>query len=158
MHEHTNFHRQAIRQGLIEWISDQPFTHCLTLNSDRELAEAKLRKIFGTFCAKVDRAVHGRQRVYKMPAAERFHAIGFPERLSTNAHLHVLGDLSAFKGRNPASVSLNEVIRCCWLQSTRGAGSVDVQALRSGGFARYATKGVTGSDPTYFLAADYHPL
>lgn len=153
MHENA-FYPFAVRRGMIELIENQAYTHALTLNTDRELSIARIKSIFGTFCAKVDRLAHGRQRVGNIPASMRFKAIAFPEHLSTNAHLHALADLSLLKGDE---ASLRQAVHRCWLQSTRRAGSVDVQPLTSNGFAFYATKEACSSDPTYFLASEFHP-
>lgn len=115
---------RTIREGIFELIASQPFTHCITLNSDRELSLPRLRGIFGTFCVKIDRQIHVRDHVRNLPIGDRLNAIAFPEHLATNAHLHVLANLAPLEARHPQPQALTECIRRCWLQSSRGAGSV----------------------------------
>lgn len=148
---------RTIREGIFELIASQPFTHCITLNSDRELSLPRLRGIFGTFCVKIDRQIHVRDHVRNLPIGDRLNAIAFPEHLATNAHLHVLANLAPLEARHPQPQALTECIRRCWLQSSRGAGSVYLDERRSSGFDRYAAKEANGSDPIYFLSSDYHP-
>lgn len=154
----TAFHPYAIRRGLIQLINSQPNTHGLTLNSDRPLSVSRIKSIFSTFCVKLDREIHGTQRVKNIPSADRLNAIAFPEHLETNAHLHALADLSHFDGHGFGNIGLERLLRNCWLQSTHGAGSVDVQRLTSDGYAWYATKATNLIDPTYFLSSDFHPF
>jgi hypothetical protein len=156
MHRHP-YHPRAIRAGLLELIDSQPYTHCITLNSDRELSRLRMQSIFGTFCAKMDRRIHRRQRLENVPRSIRLNAIAFPEHLTTNAHLHALADFSSLQSQGVDESGLHNAVRECWLQSNRGAGSVDVQRRYSDGFASYAAKDAFSSDPVYFLAADFHP-
>ena len=53
----TRFTHQTIRQGLIEFAKAQPYTHAMTLNSDRQLSRDKIESIFGTFCLEMDRVM-----------------------------------------------------------------------------------------------------
>ncbi|WP_298190564.1 hypothetical protein [Novosphingobium sp.] len=153
----TTFSHPALRKGMLELISQQPYTHSVTLNADRELTAKNLRSIFGTFCARIDRKIWGHQRVRSVPSADRFQAIAFPEHLSTNAHLHCLADLSSLRNVCGTKTRMERTIRDYWLQSNRGAGSVDVQLLYSDGFGEYAMKDADMSDPVYFLSCDFHP-
>ena len=146
-----------VRRGLLQLINDQPYTHALTLNTDRELSLRRIRGVFGTFCMKLDREILGTQRPASLPASLRLNAIAFPEHLGTNAHLHVLADFSALMTLWPYQCYAFDLIRCCWLQSTRGAGSIDVKPLRDNGYSRYALKNALGRDPVFFLARDFHP-
>lgn len=153
----TTYNAKRIRAGLTDFMASQPYTHALTLNTDREMSVETLRSIFGTFCVKIDRFVHGIQRVRQLPASDRLNAIAFPEHLSTNAHLHGMADLSRLRTACRNEGDLAKVVHRIWRQSTRGAGSVDVTPLYSFGFGSYATKEVTSADASYFLAADFYP-
>lgn len=149
--------RHILRKGMLDFISQRPYTHGLTLNADRELTASKLGSIFATFCVKIDRKILGRQRVRNIASADRFQAIAFPEHLSTNAHLHCLADLSRLLAVCGTDAWMERTIRDYWLQSTHGAGSVDVQRLYSDGFGEYAMKHADMSDPVYFLSCHFHP-
>lgn len=146
----------SIRHGLVEFIANQPYTHALTLNTDRDLSLRQLRSIFGTFCAKIDRQILGRN-IRQWPSGLRFNAIAVPEHLDTNPHLHAHADLRAYKGWGMDLNAITRDIEMNWRQSTRGAGSAFVTELTSEGYALYSLKEARGTDPVYFLAADFHP-
>jgi hypothetical protein len=150
----TSFYQQRLeRQALVDWTTDDRFTHALTLNTDRELSAGRLSEIFSCFCRRFDKAVHGRN-LNRVASGSRLHAIAFPENLSTNAHLHAVVDLSAaIEAFGDEALAL-ERVRTCWLQATRGAGSICAEAKPNGGWGSYCTKRFTG---IYFLAADYWP-
>jgi hypothetical protein len=150
-----SFTPASLRRAHIDLLSDGRFTHAVTLNADRELAAARLRSIFGTFCMNVDRAIHSKQRVSKIPSHQRFLAIAWPENLDTNAHLHVAADLSAFAahGRDADARALESI----WHKATHGAGSVHVKRMTTQGWAAYMTKKANWSDPVYFISTDFHP-
>ena len=146
-----------LKSALCAWITEQEFTHAVTLNTDRELSAGRISSIFSTFCHKIDRAVLGRN-AQSILSENRFRAIAFPENLQTNAHLHVVADLGAFHALcDDRPGSLNESIRRIWLQSTRGAGSIDIQEPRGTGWSTYMSKGFTRLDSLYFLSSQYHP-
>lgn len=147
---------RSVRHGLIELLSTRPYTHGLTLNTDRELSLTRLRMIFGTFCHDLDRVILGTPNVRRCPRELRFNAIAFPEHLDTNAHLHVHADLRALSC-NRTVPQVRNIIHRVWRTATRGAGSVDVQELQGDGFAWYSTKDARGTDPIYFLSHDFHP-
>lgn len=148
---------RAVRHGLIEFMSKQTYTHALTLNTDRQLTLPRLKSIFSTFCHNLDRAILGQQDVKGYPHQLRFNAIAFPEHLDTNAHLHAYADLRSLTIGQPDERLAAATVYRAWTKSTREAGSVDVQRLRGDGFAWYSTKAMQGTDPAYFLAADFHP-
>jgi len=151
------FTPKRIRAGLIDFMSSQPFTHALTLNTDRQLSISQLKGIFGTFCAKIDRATHGIKRVTNIPRNERLNAFVVPEHLSTNAHLHGMADLARLRAVCRDEAELDPTLYRLWRQSTRGAGSVHVTSLYSMDFGDYSLKDAWSTDVTYFLAADFHP-
>jgi hypothetical protein len=151
LHTYSN---NALRGELRRWIGNDGYTHALTLNTDRELALPRIRSIFSTFCHRFDKAVLGSRNVRSAPADHRLRAIAFPEHLQTNAHLHVSADLT-FALAHLGEQRLRKEIRCAWLQSTRGAGSVDIQLVADVGWARYQTKDFRGTD--YFLSSDFFP-
>lgn len=156
MLHYSPYTRRTIRSGIQELIEGQPYTHAVTLNADRELGPRRIRTIFGTFCHKLDREILACQNARQFPQEQRFNAIAFPENLGTNAHLHVHADLRrAAEGRTDQQ--LFDLIRRCWLQSTRGSGSVDIQQLFGDGWAAYCTKKFSSNDPVYFLSSDFHP-
>lgn len=141
------------RKALLDWAMEQRFTHALTLNTDRELNERRLDDIFGCFCHRYDKAIHGRN-LKRVPLESRLNVIAFPENLSTNAHLHAFVDLSpAIEAFGNDGVSI-ERLRTCWLQSTRGAGSVCLVAQPDRRWGGYCTKRFNGN---YLLSADYWP-
>lgn len=146
-----------LRSELCAWINDQEFTHALTLNSDRELSARRISGIFGTFCLKVDRAVLGRN-AQSILSEHRFRAVAFPENLQTNAHLHVAADLAELRAQcENRPGSMDETLRRLWLQSTRGAGSIDIKEIRGVGWSSYMSKGFTRLDSLYFHSSQYHP-
>jgi hypothetical protein len=155
MQNDCNLNHKAIRRSLCDLIKSQPYTHALTLNSDRALSQVRLRGIFGTFCHDIDRKMLGRQKVCGYPTHLRFNAIAMPEALETNAHLHVHADLALLLEKFGEDHA-REVIRCEWLKATRGSGSVHVDPLYGDGFAWYSTKRFNGLDPVYFLSSDFH--
>jgi hypothetical protein len=136
-------------------LSSNRFPHALTLNTDRELSPNRLRSIFGNFCMNVDRVIHAKQHVSKLPSSDRFLAIAWPENLDTNAHLHVAADLRGFAARVGGidPTALGKI----WHRASRGAGSVHVQDMTSRGWASYITKKASGADPLYFISTDFHP-
>ena len=64
-----------VRPALVDWITDMACTHAVTLNTDRELSEARLRQIYSTFCLNLDRKILGRRSVTKMNAALRLRGL-----------------------------------------------------------------------------------
>lgn len=151
------FSRYNIRGALCDWINAESYTHALTLNTDRELSASRLRDIFGTFCHKLDRKILGTRHVGRVPAAERLRAIAFPEGLATNAHLHAAIDLTNAMKMFGDVQGLEDKLRCFWLQSTHGSGTIDLQPLTGSYWPFYMTKGFSAVHPTMFLSADYHP-
>jgi hypothetical protein len=147
----------AFHRGLLQMIKEQPYTHGLTLNADREMNTERIESIFKTFCALIDREMHGVQRVKNIPTNVRLNAIAFPEHLTTNAHLHALADLSCLEDRCKDAVKFSRIIYVSWRKASRGAGSTDVQRLTSDGFGKYAAKGARSTDPVYWLARQFHP-
>lgn len=141
------------RQALIDWTADKRFSHALTLNTDRTLSAASLSSIFKTFCLEFDRGTLGRN-LKRVPKTDRLDAIAFPEKLSTNAHLHAFADLklaSAIKGSDAAAV---EFARICWMKATNGAGTFHPRPQPDDGWGRYSSKSFDG---TYLLSQDYWP-
>ena len=69
----------SLRRAHIDFLANGRFSHAVTLNTDRELSPSKLRSIFGTFCMNIDRVIHSKQRVDKIPSSQRFLAIGWPD-------------------------------------------------------------------------------
>lgn len=147
---------RQLREGLVEFIRASDYSHALTLNTDRELTLPRLRSIFSNLCMNVDRRIHDRQRMSLIPPSMRFKAIAFPEHLNTNAHLHVSADLRPLESKFPLGIGLLSFLEDAWLKATRGAGSVHMQPITSDTWAWYQTKEAQTSDPTYFLAADFH--
>jgi hypothetical protein len=156
--EHTTTHTgRRIRRELQAWCQQLDLPHAITLNADRPLSLSRLRHIFALFCLKCDRVVHDRKNVQSLSAADRMHAIAFPEHLDTNAHLHGLADLRSFYARFPSTAAAKAYLNCLWRQSTRGAGSVAIDPVSSAGWPRYLTKAVTTPDAPYFHSAEFHP-
>jgi hypothetical protein len=146
-----------LRGALCDWIEKQSFTHAITLNTDRELSLAKIERIFGTFCHQLDRFTLGRKARVLSPEL-RLRAIAFPENLSTNAHLHVAADLSQTFGRLKGNADqMAQTIRCAWLRSTHGSGSIDMCDYRDRGWGFYMTKGFDRPDAPMFLSSQFHP-
>lgn len=134
------------RAAIVHWTADDRITHALTLNTDRELSAKRLSEIFGCFCHLVDKAVHGRN-LSRIAQEARLYAIAFPEKLSTNAHLHAVADLRlAIEAFGDETLALLHV-RKCWLTATG-------KAKPDRGWGGYCTKSFTD---TYFLSADYWP-
>jgi hypothetical protein len=154
--DHT-FSPYRIRGALCRWIQDDGYTHALTLNTDRELSLGRIKTIFGTFCHKIDRAVLGTRHAKRAAAHQRIRAVAFPENLGTNAHLHIAADLTHALAAMSDEARLSELIRCAWLQSNRGFGSVDVQRLTGSGWPFYMTKRFRAPDHPMLFASDYHP-
>ena len=138
-------------------LSDEQFTHALTLNTDRDLSAARLRAIFNNFCMNVDRAVHDKQRVRKLPSSDRFLAIAWPENLETNAHLHAVADLRALADMTSDADDLKSRLATIWHQATRQAGSVHCIPRSDEGWAYYMTKKAHLSDPLYWISTEFHP-
>lgn len=145
----------SLRRAHIDLLSNGRFPHAVTLNTDRELSATRLRSIFGNFCMNIDRIIHAKQRVDKIPSSLRFLAIAWPENLNTNAHLHVAADLRAFAARAQQAEAL--ALEPIWLKASRGAGSVHVQRMTTQGWAKYMTKKAEWGDPLYFISTDFHP-
>lgn len=153
----THASAPLLRSELRAWINDQDFTHALTLNTDRELSAARISGIFSTFCHKIDKAVLGRN-AQSILSENRFRAIAFPENLQTNAHLHVAADLAELGAQcEKRPGSMDETLRRLWCQSTRRAGSIDIQEIRGFGWSSYMSKGFIRQDSLYFHSFQYHP-
>ncbi len=151
----TNTHqKRRERASIIDWAANDNYTHAITLNTDRELSLGNMRSIFSTFCHRFDKSVHGIRSLQRFPDDLRLRAIVFPENLATNAHLHGYGDFTSALKVLGSEWKLYSVVRTTWLQSTRGAGSIDIQSSPDKGWGAYATKDYDGN---YFLAADYWP-
>lgn len=152
-----NLPRPNLRRGLTAFISEQDYTHAITLNAERALSLRRLESIFSTFCITLDRTICGKQRVTRIPSRDRFRAIAFPEHLETNAHLHVAADLRPLKRYCGSNIRMRQALHFAWMRATHGAGSVDLQPITSSGWANYMVKDVQWNDPIYFLASDFHP-
>lgn len=151
---HASHLRRRERENLVAWMAGQPFTHALTLNTDRELSGPNIGSMFGIFCHEFDKSLHGR-KLKRVPQSARLHAIAFAENLSSNAHLHACADLrlaSEFTGGEAIAV---ELARVCWMRATNGAGSFCHKPRPDAGWGNYCTKRFDG---TYYLSADFWPL
>ncbi|MFO6448235.1 hypothetical protein ACLBKU_13955 [Erythrobacter sp. NE805] len=142
------------RDALVDWMGDQPFTHALTLNTERELSSARMRQIFSSFCHQFDKSILGSRNVRSLPTSMRLHAIAFPENLLTNAHVHVFADLGPAISAIGNEREVLERGRCCWLESTKGAGSFHNEPDPDRGWGYYITKRYNGD---FYLAADFWP-
>lgn len=130
--------------------------HALTLNTDRQLSPSQMGKIFSTFCLNVDRTIHDRKNVHKIPSRDRFRAIALPEHLESNGHLHVAADLAPFFARFPTREAAVPWLTHLWRCASRDTGSVHFVSVRDCGWGEYMTKAISGPDPTYFLSIDFH--
>lgn len=156
MQDTLAYNGRAVREGILDWLPSLDLPHALTLNTDRALSLTRLGSIFSQACLEIDRVTHGRKNVQSLPSHERFLAIAFPEHLETNAHLHALCNLSSYMNRFPGQSAAVDYLEHAWRRSTRGAGSIHLEDVRSPGFARYALKGVLTADSPYFLSSDFH--
>lgn len=152
------FHARALRGALIDMLTEQNFTHAVTLNTDRELSASRLRDIFKTFCMNLDRRAHAKQNVRNIPSSERLLAIAFPENLATNAHLHAVADFSRLVQRTAGHQELEEVIARTWKKATRKSGSVHLSPQPDSGWSRYITKMSRWPEPLYWISTDFHPF
>ncbi|WP_301750465.1 hypothetical protein [uncultured Erythrobacter sp.] len=150
----TSFHQhRLVRRALVDWTAEKRFSHALTLNTDRVVSATSLGSIFKTFCLEFDRGTLGRN-LTRVPQSNRLDAIAFPEKLSTNAHLHAFADLklaSTIKGSDAAAL---EFARVCWMKATNGAGTFFQRPQPDGGWSGYCTKRFDG---TYFFSQNYWP-
>lgn len=150
----TNLHQlREHRAAIIDWMTGGGFTHAFTLNTERELTLARLNDIFASFCHRYDKLVLGRN-LKQADKNERLRAIAFPEKLSSNAHLHAVVDIGpaiAILGSEEQAIQLAAM---CWRKATRGSGSLWPEAEPDSGWGRYITKCFDG---TLLLAADYWP-
>jgi len=151
----TKHQLRCERESIVDWASNDNYTHAITLNTDRELSLPRLKDICSTFCHQFDKQVHGRRNMRRFPNDLRMRAIFFPENLSTNAHVHGLVDFSPAFQVLGNEWRLKQQVRRFWLTATRGAGSMDLKPGPDSGWVSYCTKRYDG---TYFFAADFHPL
>ena len=142
------------RASIVDWASNDNYTHSITLNSDRELSLQRIKDICSTFCHQFDKQVHGVRNMRSFPVELRMRGIFFPENLSTNAHLHGAVDLSAAMQVMENDWRLEQEVRRAWKKATLGAGSVYMTPDLDSGWFSYCTK--RGHDD-YFFAADFHP-
>ncbi len=155
-------YNREYRGALCGWIDGDRYTHAIALNTDRELTSKKLHDIFGRFTQEFDRSVLDKRNLVSLLPERRLRAIVFPENLSTNAHLHGVADFSIAmqrfddgllcNGRQIKQTSLEELVRCIWLQSNRGAGSIMLRANPDLGWAYYSTKKLSHQ---FYTTADY---
>lgn len=141
------------RTAVIDWVANDNYTHAITLNTDRELSLANLKKVFSKFCLMFDRSVRPTRNIASFPIDLRLRAIVFPEHLATNAHLHGFVDFAPAIEARGSQWCLDDKVRIAWLRATGGAGSVDLQPKPDSGWAGYCTKRYDGN---YILAADFH--
>ena len=143
-----------MRRALTRWITEDGYTHAITLNTDRELSLRRMEDIFSTFCHVFDKRVHRIRNMQRFPSELRLRAVVFPEHLTTNAHLHGLADLGSALNVLKSDGRLKQEMHCAWKTATRGSGSVDLGANPDRGWSAYSTKDYDG---TYMLAAGFHP-
>lgn len=151
------FHRTRVRNGILQMIASPSYTHGITLamNAGAQSADTARRK-FRLFALDVDRYVRQRHRVDRLPSAKRLDAIAFPEKLETNAHMHLVADLgSGYLGR-PFDAIHQRAFEQVWLHHTAGAGSIEIKAPLDDGWLRYITKDLNPNDPIFFLSQDFH--
>jgi len=153
----TRFSQNCRRREFVRWIGELEMTHALTLNTDRVLSAKNLSAIFSLFCKKLDVMAHGRN-LRGVPTEDRLLAIGFPENLRTNAHLHVAADLTFLQApARTRPAGLYGLIHDAWLQSTNNTGSIYVGLHPDRGWFEYMTKHFTRTGGQFFLSVDYHP-
>ncbi|QIG54492.1 hypothetical protein G6N82_10320 [Altererythrobacter sp. BO-6] len=148
------YHRSAIRDAICDWMNQSRYNHAVTLNTNRELTLPKLSRMFSSFCLLFDRALLGRSATQKLRANGRLLAIGFPENLSSNAHLHCHMDLAAAISRLGTVKAVEGLIDGLWNKFTDTAGSSHIEPLTSAGWGAYSTKRFNGD---YLLSADFWP-
>lgn len=146
-----------MRAGLAEFLGQDQFSHAITLNPNRgNLHPGRLEEFFKAFCMEMDRLKHGQRRVHRLPTAERFNAIGFPEKLLSNAHIHLAADLRFTAARGMSDNEIEASVDTIWSKLTKGSGTVSVMPIRDAGWAWYITKEAPRRDHVYFIAATYH--
>lgn len=160
MNIQPNPYRPAIiRHSLVTMMSHDRYGHAITLTLNRGgLGVDWLNSRFKVFCHEIDRLKFNRVRVSKVPSTERLHAIAVPEKVNTNAHLHVVADLGFMVARGYLEADIAREVDVIWAKVTNGSGTSDVQPIANDGWAWYATKESFARDHQYFLSSDYHPF
>jgi hypothetical protein len=149
--------RARRRDGLVDWMGDEMFTHAITLAPNRpNISFDLLRRMFSSFCYEVDRYVLDINHPYLRNSHDRLQMIVMPEKLGVNPHLHGVANLSAsFMGDR-----LNERWELrfdnIWRSVSGEAGGTDVIAAFDRGLLRYFAKEALRSDHEYLHSWDFH--
>jgi hypothetical protein len=139
-------------RALRSWMAKDKYTHALTLNSDRELSLAQIKKILSCFCKILDQRALDIRNLKLVPPDLRLRLIAFPENLTTNAHLHCFADFTAAKYCLGDETTLEAVVREAWHRANRGAGSIHLVPDPDYGWAKYITK---SNFRKFFLSSEF---
>lgn len=149
--------RTRRRDGLVDWMGDELFTHAITLIPNRRnISFDLLRKMLGSFCYELDRYVLGVKHPHLRNSHDRLHLIAMPEKLGVNPHLHGVANFSpSFMGDR-----LNErwetKLDNIWRSVSGKAGETHLIADFDRGLLRYFAKEALRSDHEYLHSWDFH--
>lgn len=150
------FRKPRMRHEMVKWIADSDYSHGITLTIDREVSLPTLKDMCGDFFLEVDRFKHRRRNVQNIASVDRFQAIGFPEHLESNLHLHFAGKPDGWLDL-PFSQHDQEILARNWRKISK-SGSIDFKEIYDlWGWADYITKEYYKQDGKFVLSQDFHP-
>jgi hypothetical protein len=150
--------RRAIRNGFIDWMSDERFTHMVTLTVDRNdpVSFHLLTKLFKTFSYEIDRYVLGVKEPRLRQSFDRFEMIAMPEKLDTNPHLHGAANFSTEFMKERLNGPWQADVTNIWRRVSRGSGDAHFIEGLDRGLLYYITKEVPRNGHEYLHSWDFH--
>ena len=147
-----------IKKALVDWQSQEDWSHDMTFAFNRPVSVDRATKIFGHFCMEIDRLKFKRHDVTGLPSAARFKAVGFIEHPETNIHIHAAAKLTGWWPQELTQGDF-DIFAILWRECTRGSGDLLCRKLSTcRGWLEYSTKDFVKNGGTYILSSDFHPF
>jgi len=162
-----NLTNRLYRQQLKHWLGALGMTHAITLNANMDrLPLVALTDKFGKFCLEIDRLKFRMKNVFRRASADRFLALGFPEHLASNSHLHLAARFDHLWFGRPITADIEAEVWKIWRRITLGHGLLEMKSIYGiSGWADYITKELAylpndelRNGVQFLWSADFHPV
>lgn len=150
-------HKIKVKNALVDWQSQEDWSHDMTFAFNRPVAVERAKKIFGQYCMEMDRLKFRRHDVTRLRSEERFKAIAFIEHPETNIHIHAAAKLTGWWPQELTQRDI-DIFAMLWRDCTQGSGDLLCRELvNRRGWLQYSTKDFVRNGGVYILSSDFHP-